>query len=280
MTKNVLFYARSSTTPHLGAAFETQLYYAKRFIKENGWSLEAVCRDEDIGEVVFTAQPGARKLLGHIEEEAIDVVLCHTLDRLCSRHAVAERLLHELGAKGIEVWTADPGFHITTNDLIEYYDNDQGGLFARGNHIAPMPDELYEAEHLVPLSYGYRYTGAFNADRQYIFGFRVLDADAAQAVQQIFKLYAGGMSPAKIAALLNILGVIGPGGKPWRDSMIRGDRTQQNGILNDELYLGRSWVPGRDHFDFVPAHQIVAQDLWHRVKQRQSLAARARGVAE
>lgn len=186
--------------------------------------------------------------------------------------------MHELRAKGIEVWAADPGIHIATNDLIEYYDNDQGSMFGRGNHIAPMPDELYQAEHLVPLSYGYRYTGAFNADRQYIFGFRVLDADAAQAVQQIFKLYAEGMSPAKIAALLNMLGVTGPGGKPWRDSMIRGDRTQQDGILNDEIYLGRSWVPGRDYFDFVPALQIVTQDLWHRVKQRQSLAAR--GVAE
>ncbi|MGO4624946.1 recombinase family protein [Ensifer sp. 2YAB10] len=273
MTKNVLFYARSSTTPHLGACFETQLYYAKRFIKENGWSLEAICRDEDIGEVVFTAQPGVRKLLEYIEGATIDVILCHTLDRLCSRYAVAERLLHELHAKGIEVWAADPGVQIKTNDLIEYYYNDQPGVFGRGNHIAPMPDELYEAEHLVRLSYGYRYTGAFNADRQYIFGFTAVDADAAQAVQQIFQLYAEGISPAKIAALLNTLGVAGPRGKPWRDTTIRGDRTQRNGILNDEIYLGRVWVPGRDYLDFVPALQIVAQDLWHRVKQRQRLAA-------
>ncbi|XHE15958.1 recombinase family protein [Agrobacterium deltaense] len=278
MTKNVLFYARSSTTPHLGASFETQLYYAKRFIKENGWSLEAICRDGDIGEVVFTVQPGARKLLDYIEGGGIDVILCHTLDRLCSRHAVAERLLHELGPKDIEVWAVDPGVQIKPNDLIDYYSNDWGSLFGHGNHIAPMPDELYEAEYLAPLSYGYRYTGAFNADRQYIFGFRTVDADAANAVQQIFQLYAEGMSPAKIAALLNTLDIAGPRGKPWRDTTIRGDRTQRSGILNDELYLGRSWVPGRDDFDFVPALQIVTQDLWHRVKQRQRLAAR--GVAE
>ncbi|OCP21333.1 MULTISPECIES: recombinase family protein [unclassified Ensifer] len=274
MTKNVLFYARSSTTLHLGACFETQLHYAKPFIKEKGWTLEAICRDIDIGEVVFTAQPGARKLLGYIEGGTIDVILCHTLDRLCSRHAVAERLLHELGAKDIEVWAADPGVQIKANDLIEYYYDDQGGLFGRGNYIAPMPDELYEAEHLAPLSYGYRYTGAFNADQQYIFGFTAVDADAAQVVQQIFQLYAEGMSPARIAALLNTAGVTGPRGKPWRDTTIRGDRTQRNGILNDEIYLGRSWVPGHHDFDFVPALQIVAQDLWHRVKQRQHLAAR------
>lgn len=33
MTKNVLFYARSSTTSHLGACFDTQLYFAKEFIR-------------------------------------------------------------------------------------------------------------------------------------------------------------------------------------------------------------------------------------------------------
>ncbi|MCV9961944.1 recombinase family protein [Pararhizobium sp. BT-229] len=265
-------------TAWLGDCFETQLYYAKCFIKENGWTLACVCRDEDIGEVVFTAQPGIRKLLNFVEGGTIDVILCHTLDRLCSRYAAAEQMLHELGAKDIEVWAADPGVQIKANDLIEYYYGDQRCMFGRGNHIAPMPDELYEAEHLAPLPYGYRYTGAFNADRQYIFGFRMVDADAACAVQQIFQLYAEGMSPAKIAALLNTLGVAGPHGKPWRDTTIRGDRAQRTGILNDEIYLGRSWVPGRDYFDFLPALQIVAQDLWHRVKQRQSLAAR--GIAE
>jgi len=275
MTQNVLFYARSSTTPHLGACFETQLHYAEGFIKENGWSLEATCRDADIGEVVFTAQPGVRKLLEHIEGEAIDVILCHTLDRLCSRFAVAKRLLRELDAKGIELWAADPGVQIKTSDLIKYYRDDQGSMFGRGSHIAPMPDDLYEAKRLVRLSYGYRYTGAFNADRQYIFGFTAVDADAAQVVQQIFQLYAEGMSPAKIAAGLKTLGVVGPHGKPWRGSMIRGDRAQRKGVLNDELYLGRFWVPGRDCFDFVPALQIVTQDLWHRVKQRQRLAARS-----
>lgn len=277
MTKNVLFYARSSTTSHLGACFDTQLYFAKEFIKKNGWSLSAICRDEDIGEVVFTAQPGIRKLLGYVEEGAIDIILCHTLDRLCSRYDVALGLLRELRGKDIEVWSADPGVEIKATDLSEHYDGerDSSGCI---NLIAPMPDELYEAEHLVPLPYGYRYSGAFNADRQYIFGFTAVDPKAAEAVQQIFHLYADGMSPAKIAALLKILGIAGPLGKPWRDTTIRGDRAQRAGILNEELYLGRFWIPGRDCFDFVPALQIVTQDLWHRVKERQRQAAR--GVAE
>lgn len=259
-------------------ASKRKLYYGHRFIKENGWTFVKSYADEDIGEVVFMAQPGVRKLFAHIERETVDIVLCHTLDRLCSRFDIASRLLSELARKGIELWAADPGERITARNLSDHYIDDRSTMLAMGSHIAHVPDDLREDEHLVPLPFGYRYKGAFNADRQYIFGFTAVDADAANAVQQIFQLYAEGMSPAKIAALLNTVSVTGPRGKAWRDVTIRGDRTQSTGILNDEIYLGRFWIPGRDRFDFVPALQIVTQDLWYRVKQRQRLAAR--GVAE
>lgn len=278
MTKNVLFYARHSAGDQVHTCLETQLYYGHRFIKENGWTFVKSYADEDIGEVVFMAQPGVGKLFAHIERETVDIVLCHTLDRLCSRFDIASRLLSELARKRIELWAADPGERITARNLSDHYIDDRSKMFAMGSQIAPMPDDLREDEHLLPLPFGYRYKGAFNADRQYIFGFTAVDADAANAVQQIFELYANGMSPAKIAALLNTVGVTGPRGKAWRDVTIRGDRTQSTGILNDEIYLGRFWIPGRDRFDFVPALQIVTQDLWYRVKQRQRLAAR--GVAE
>ncbi|QFY61158.1 recombinase family protein [Rhizobium grahamii] len=274
MTRNVLFYARHSAGYHDHACLETQLYYGHRFIKENGWTFVKSYADEDIGEVVFMAQPGVRKLFAHIEREAIDIVLCHTLDRLCSRFDIASRLLSELARKGIELWVADPGERITARNLSDHYIDDGSNMFAKGSHIAHVPDDLREDEHLVPLAFGYRYKGAFNADRQYILGFTAVDTDAANAVQQIFQLYTEGMSPAKIAALLNTLGIAGPRGKAWRDVTIRGDRTQSTGILNDQIYLGRFWIPGRASCDFVPALQIVTQDLWHRVKQRQRLAAR------
>ncbi|MBB2677409.1 UNVERIFIED_ORG: DNA invertase Pin-like site-specific DNA recombinase [Rhizobium esperanzae] len=278
MTKNVLFYARHSAGYHDHACLETQLHYGHRFIKENGWTFVKSYADEDIGEVVFMAQPGVRKLFAHIERVTVDIVLCHTLDRLCSRFDIASRLLSELARNGIELWAVDPGERITARNLSDYYIDDRSKMFVMGSRIAEVPDDLREAGHLVPLPFGYRYAGACNADGQRIFGFTAVDADAANAVQQIFQLYAEGMSPAKIAALLNTLGIAGPRGNAWRDATIRGDRTQRTGILNDEIYLGRFWIPDRDRFDFVPALQIVTQDLWHRVKQRQRLAAR--GVAE
>lgn len=70
-----------------------------------------------------------------------------------------------------------------------------------------MPDDLYEVEHLVPLAYGYCYTGAYNNDQQYIFGFQVPEPGTAEIVQRIFQMYADGMSPAKIATILESEGI-------------------------------------------------------------------------
>jgi len=273
MTKKVLLYLRNSADTLHTACADSQRYYAETFIRKNGWKLELTCRDEDIGEVVFTAQPGIHKLLEEVDIGSIDIVLCHTLDRLCSRFAVAERLLHELEAKGIEVWAADPGVRIKAADLIDHYYNNPDGTLARGRRRSPMPDDLYEAEHLVPLPYGYRYTGAHNADGTYIFGFRVLEHETAAVVLRIFQMYADGMSPAKIADALNAQGIPGPHGRMWRDATIRGGRDRRTGILNDEIYIGRSWVPGRE-YDFAPALRIVGDELWRRVKLRQDFACR------
>ncbi|PZR79912.1 MAG: hypothetical protein DI537_40435 [Stutzerimonas stutzeri] len=136
-----------------------------------------------------------------------------------------------------------------------------------------MPDDLYEVEHLVALPYGYRYTGAYNTDRKYVFGFKAIHKEPAEVILRIFQLYADGLSPAKIAEALNAEGIGGPRGLKWRDTTIRGDRTRRTGILNDEIYIGRSRVPGRG-YDLAYALQIVSDELWNRVKQRQGFAAR------
>nr|CAD7058711.1 DNA recombinase [Rhizobium sp. P007] len=81
------------------------------------------------------------------------------------------------------------------------------------------------------------------------------------------------MSPAKIAEALNAEGIPGPRGGKWRDTTIRGDRNRRTGILNNEIYIGRSWVPGRN-YDSAYATRIVSDELWRRVKLRQGLAAR------
>ncbi|WP_027489053.1 recombinase family protein [Allorhizobium undicola] len=280
MTKNVLFYARHSAGYHDHACRETQLYYGRRFIKEKGWTFVKSYADEDIGEVVFMAQPGVRKLFAHIERETVDIVLCHTLDRLCSRFDIASRLLSELAHKGIELWIADPGERITARNLSDYYMTVRSNMFVPGGRIAQVPDDLREEKHFAPLPFGYRYAGACNADGQRIFGFKVVDPVAADVVRRIFSLYTEGMAPTKIAALLNVEGVAGPRGSIWRDAAIRGNRAHGTGILNNPAYIGVCNQAGDDDDHYVSALRIVSDELWDRVKDRQNAAAeRAAGLA-
>ena len=280
MTKNVLFYARHSAGYHDHACLETQLYYGHRFIKEKGWTFAKSYTDEDIGEVVFMAQPGVRKLFAHIEREKVDIVLCDTLDRLCSRFDIASRLLSELARKGIELWVADPGERITARNLSDYYMSDRSNMFVPGGRTAEVPDDLREEKHFAPLPFGYRYSGACNADGQRIFGFKVVDPVAADVIRRIFGMYAEGTAPTKIAALLNVEGVAGPRGSIWRDAAIRGNRALGTGILNNPAYIGACKQGGDDDYHYVSALRIVSDELWDRVKDRQDAAAeRAAGLA-
>ena len=101
------------------------------------------------------------------------------------------------------------------------------------------------------------------------------------------------MSPRRITARLNSEGVPSPRGGQWNASTINGNRQRRNGILNNELYVGRitynrqRFVKDPDTAKRVarlnPRHQwitreaphlrIVDNDLWdrvHAIKQRHS----------
>src|SRR5262245_55708389 len=111
----------------------------------------------------------------------------------------------------------------------------------------------------------------------------------ARVVTNIFRDYAAGLSPRAIAKKLDLKGVPGPSGCPWRDTTIRGHFGRGTGILNNELYVGRliwnrltylkdpksarrrsrhnaleKWI-----IQDVPALRILDDKLWDGVKARQ-----------
>ena len=58
-------------------------------------------------------------------------------------------------------------------------------------------------------------------------------------LRRIFSEYIAGNSPHKIAALLNADQISSPRGGQWNASTINGNQKRRDGILNNELYLGR-----------------------------------------
>ncbi|XDA97994.1 recombinase family protein [Sulfitobacter sp. LCG007] len=139
------------------------------------------------------------------------------------------------------------------------------------------------------LTYGYRAVRAFDAEGERIRGDREIHPEEAAVVVRIFKAYAAGRSPKKIAEQLNAEGVPGPRGGTWGASTIHGNRLRGTGILNNELYVGKqvwnrlsyakdpltgkrvSRMNPEDEWEVteIPELRIVGDKLWQAVRSRQ-----------
>ena len=135
-------------------------------------------------------------------------------------------------------------------------------------------------------SYGYDVTGRVSDSAR---GERCVNEKEAEIIRRIFEEYCSGKSPKKIAHDLNREGIRGPSGRHWGFSTINGSAKRENGILNNELYIGRivwnrqSFVKDPDTgrrqarlnpksewiTQDVPGLRIVSDDLWQAAKGRQ-----------
>jgi hypothetical protein len=95
--------------------------------------------------------------------------------------------------------------------------------------------------------YGYAVVREADARGEPIRGGRAINEAEAAVVRRIFQAFAVGRSPAAIARALNAQDVAGPDGRPWQGGAITGHSRRRNGILRNELYIGRR-VWNRQHF--------------------------------
>jgi site-specific DNA recombinase len=135
----------------------------------------------------------------------------------------------------------------------------------------------------------------------------VIDDPQSELVQRIFNLYSEGQSLKQICAILNRDGIPSPRARErgkynagvWNPTTLSGDRSLGEGILNNEIYIGRRifnrriWVEvPNDNRGFSrrprlnpetewiindqPELRIIDQALWDAVKVRQKEARAAR----
>jgi hypothetical protein len=144
------------------------------------------------------------------------------------------------------------------------------------------------------LCYGYEVIKRSDTAGEPVRGERRINEAEAKVVRRIFREFAAGKSPRAIALSLNREGMPGPFGHTWGDTTIRGHACRGNGILNNELYVGRL-VWNRQRFikdpstgrrvsrrnpeaewirTAVPDLRIVDNALWRAVKTRQAELAK------
>jgi len=119
-------------------------------------------------------------------------------------------------------------------------------------------------------------------------GGRTVNPTEAAVVRRIFQEFAKGSSSLAIAKGLNNDCIPSPSGKRWGKSTLRGHHKAGNGLLRNELYIGRL-VWNRQRFvrdpdtgkrvprlnpqtewviQEVPDLRIIDDELWQRVKER------------
>ena len=137
----------------------------------------------------------------------------------------------------------------------------------------------------------------FRKNGEPIRGDRVINPEEAEVIRRIFRDYVVGKSAKRIAAELNKEGMSAPSGGDWGFSTINGNAKRGNGILNNEMYIGRI-VWNRQRFvkdpdtgkrqarpnpaaewivQDVPELRIVDDELWTVAKTRQAAIKTKRG---
>jgi DNA invertase Pin-like site-specific DNA recombinase len=300
----VALYARYSSDQQREASIEDQLRLCRLYAEKQGWAIVDCHQDRAVSGASLI-RPGIQALLGDALRGRFDVLLAEALDRISRDQEDVAGVFKRMAFADVKIITLSEGeithLHVglkgTMNALFlkDLADKTRRGLRGR----------IEAGKAGGGLCYGYDVVKRSDAAGEPIRGERGINGVEAQIVRRIFREFAAGKSPRAIAVDLNREGVPGPFGNAWGDTTIRGHASRGNGILNNELYIGRL-VWNRQRFikdpstgrrvsrrnpqdDWirteVPQLRIVDDALWQAAKARQAelaklFAATAIGVRE
>ena len=290
MTKplRAALYARFSTDMQRDASIDDQIRTCRDYAKKQGLEVVEVFSDKAMSGASLM-RSGIQNLLRSAASGQFDIVISEALDRLSRNQADIASVYQKLEFQSVAIETVSEGsiseMHIglkgTMNAL---FLKDLGAKTHRG-----LKGRALSGKSAGGKAYGYRNSTQFDASGTPIRGDRTIHAQEASVVRRIFKHYAQGISPRKIAEALNAEDVPGPSGRGWGASTLHGNRERGTGILNNELYTGRQiWNrltyakdpdtgkrvsrlnPQEDWvISDVPELRIIDQALWDDAKARQ-----------
>jgi site-specific DNA recombinase len=286
----VAVYARYSSENQREASIADQFRTCRAYAEKQGWHIVEEYSDQAISGASLL-RPGIQALITDALRGRFDIVLAEAMDRLSRDQEDIAGLFKRLAFSNIKMVTLSEGdvthLHVglkgTMNALFlkDLADKVRRGLRGR----------VEDGKSGGGNSYGYDVVKSLNVKGEPIRGVRTINQAEAEVVRRIFREYAAGASPKQIGKVLNREAVPGPAGREWGFTTIYGSPKRGNGILNNEMYIGRI-VWNRQRFikdpdtgkrvsrlnprtDWVirevPELLIVEQNLWDAVKARQRM---------
>ena len=281
-------YARFSTDMQRDASIDDQVRTCQDYAKRQGLEVVEVFSDKATSGASLM-RSGIQNLLRLSAAGQFDVVISEALDRLSRNQADIASIYQKLEFQSVMIETVSEGsvseMHIglkgTMNSL---FIKDLAAKTHRG-----LKRRALAGKSAGGKAYGYKNVIKLSPNGEAIRGDRTLDTQEAKTIRRIFRDYANGISPKKIAEALNAEQIPGPSGRGWGASTLHGNREHGTGILNNELYIGRqiwnrltyakdpdtgkrvSRLNPQDEWVIsdVPEMRIIEQSLWDAAKARQ-----------
>jgi site-specific DNA recombinase len=238
----VFIYARYSSSQQNEKSADDQIAECRVFAARMGWRIVGEAKDD--AQTGQTEQrQGYQRVLAAVQSKACDILLAETMARLARDAedlAALKKLIrfYRVGVHTINGGEADDISFSISGLVSAIMLRDIADQTRRG-----LSKAVEDGRSAGGLSYGYDIGRDARGDR--IKGKLVVNEEEAAIVRRIFREYAEGRSPLKIAAGLNADGVPAPRSSStgtvghWKQNTINGNRERGTGILNNELYVGR-----------------------------------------
>jgi DNA invertase Pin-like site-specific DNA recombinase len=262
------------------SSIDLQVEACQRYIESQrslGWTTAGPAYTDDGISGATLKRPGLRAMLDDMQQDKIDMVVVHRLDRLTrSLFDLSDLIplftIQRVGlfsvSHQVDICSASGRLLLNLATTFAEYERENIGDRTRDKLSATRAKGLWQGSG-IPLGYGVDF-------KQRLL---VLKPEA-EMVQDIFRHY---MAHASMTDLMDWLHQVGVKTKRWvtHSGKPRGgrlmDRTTLYRLLKNRMYIGEALLNGEWHSRIYPP--IVDMDLWSQVQKKLAQRARRKGVS-
>jgi site-specific DNA recombinase len=236
-----VIYARFSSDLQDGRSIADQVRLCREYAEQQGHVITKVYEDVAASGASVHGRPGIKLLLADAERGDFDLLLTESMSRIGRDEEDRANIRKRLKFVGVSIATPGDGIIVPMVDGIRAVIDSQQLEDLKHHTRRGMRGRVHEGRSAGGRTYGYDVLppepdgrGGFKR------GGRKINSAEAAVVLRIFAEYVTNeATPRAIAKGLNEDGIRPPRGRAWNASTINGNKKRGNGILQNQLYIGR-----------------------------------------